>query len=54
MKAITGGLNKMAPAPVPVGWEELPVTLGSLMALIMNVNAPAAASNSLLSGFSLA
>ena len=49
-KAITGGLNSTAPRPVPVGWEELPVTLGSLIADRTNVNAPAAASRSLFSG----
>src|SRR3954453_18832016 len=51
-RAITGGLNKTAPSPVPVGWLELPVTEGSLIALSTKVNAPAAPSNRVDSGFS--
>src|SRR3954452_3200849 len=50
--AITGGLNRTAPSPVPVGWLELPVTEGSLIALSTNVNAPAAPSSRVDSGFS--
>src|SRR3954471_18684625 len=50
--AITGGRNRTAPAPVPVGWLELPVTDGSLIALSTNVNAPAAPSSSVDSGWS--
>src|SRR4051794_23323427 len=50
--AITGGRKRIAPAPVPVGWLELPVTDGSLIALSTKVNAPAAPSSSVDSGFS--
>src|SRR4051812_47475284 len=50
--AITGGRNSTAPRPVPVGWLELPVTEGSLIALSTKVNAPAAPSSSVDSGFS--
>src|SRR5215213_6191762 len=50
--AITGGRKRIAPTPVPVGWLELPVTLGSLIALSTNVNAPAAPSSNVDSGFS--
>src|SRR4051794_27576430 len=50
--AITGGLNRTAPRPVPVGWLELPVTEGSLIALSTKVNAPAAPSSRVDSGFS--
>src|SRR3954447_19134446 len=50
--AITGGRNRIAPAPVPVGWLELPVTDGSLIALSTKVKAPAAPSSSVDSGFS--
>src|SRR3954452_11579093 len=50
--AITGGRNRIAPSPVPVGWLELPVTDGSLIALSTNVKAPAAPSSSVDSGFS--
>src|SRR3712207_2612867 len=48
--AITGGRNSTAPAPVPVGWLELPVNDGSFTALSTKVNAPAAPSSSVLSG----
>src|SRR3954470_24154406 len=51
-RAITGGLNRTAPSPVPVGWLELPVTEGSLIALSTKVNAPAAPSSRVDSGFS--
>src|SRR3954452_16297050 len=51
-RAITGGRKRIAPAPVPVGWLELPVTDGSLIALSTKVNAPAAPSSSVDSGFS--
>src|SRR3954471_12313265 len=50
--AITGGRNRTAPRPVPVGWLELPVTEGSLIALSTKVNAPAAPSSNVDSGFS--
>src|SRR5215210_4286304 len=50
--AMTGGRKRIEPTPVPVGWLELPVTLGSLMALSTNVNAPAAPSSSVDSGCS--
>src|SRR3712207_4903904 len=49
-RAITGGRNSTAPAPVPVGWLELPVNEGSLTALSTKVNAPAAPSSSVFSG----
>src|SRR5215210_8041279 len=49
-RAITGGRNSTAPAPVPVGWLELPVTDGSLIALSTKVNAPAAPSRRVASG----
>src|SRR3954467_4328810 len=48
--AITGGRNSTAPAPGPVGWLELPVNEGSLIALSTKVNAPAAPSSSVFSG----
>ena len=48
-KAITGGRNRIAPTPVPVGCEELPVTEGSLMADRTKVKAPAAANSILFS-----
>src|SRR3954453_14124502 len=51
-RAITGGRNRTAPAPVPVGWLELPVTDGSLIALSTKVNAPAAPSSRVDSGCS--
>src|SRR3954449_8767196 len=50
--AITGGRKRTAPAPVPVGWLELPVTDGSLIALSTKVNAPAAPSSRVDSGCS--
>src|SRR3954451_14517639 len=50
--AMTGGRNSTAPAPVPVGWLELPVTEGSLIALSTKVNAPAAPSSRVASGCS--
>src|SRR3712207_1990002 len=49
---MTGGRNSTAPAPVPVGWLELPVTEGSLTALSTKVNAPAAPSSSVDPGSS--
>ena len=49
-KARTGGLNSTAPAPVPVGCEDEPVTEGSFTADSAKVKAPAAASRSLESG----
>src|SRR3712207_3881109 len=49
-RAITGGRNSTAPAPVPVGWLELPVNEGSFTALSTKVNAPAAPSSSVFSG----
>lgn len=52
-KAMTGGLNSAAPTPVPVGCEDDPVTLGSLIAESTKVKAPAVASRSLFSGCSL-
>src|SRR3712207_5900473 len=48
--AITGGRNRTAPAPGPVGWLELPVNEGSFTALSTKVNAPAAPSSSVFSG----
>src|SRR3712207_9396222 len=49
---MTGGRNSTAPTPVPVGWLELPVMLGSLIALRTKVNAPAAPSSRVDSGCS--
>ncbi|CAM5242350.1 hypothetical protein SHIRM173S_10511 [Streptomyces hirsutus] len=51
--AMMGGRNRMAPSPVPVGWEQLPVTEGSFSADRTKVNAPEAPSSSVLSGCSL-
>ena len=33
---MTGGLKRTAPTPVPVGWDEDPETLGSLIADLHN------------------
>ena len=49
---MTGGRKRTAPSPVPVGWLELPVTDGSLIADRTKVNAPAAPSSRRLSGCS--
>ena len=51
-RAITGGLNRIAPSPVPVGCELDPVTDGIFSAESTNVNAPAAPSSSFVSGSS--
>ncbi len=51
--AMTGGRNRMAPRPVPVGWEQLPVTDGIFSADRTNVNAPDAPSSRVDSGCAL-
>src|SRR5512143_330249 len=49
--AMTEGPNRIEPRPVPVGWEQLPVTEGSFKADKTNVKALQAASNSLARGY---
>jgi hypothetical protein len=51
--AITGGRKITAPSPVPVGWDDEPVTEGNLIAERTKVKAPAAPSNNVASGCSL-
>ena len=48
--AMTGGRKMMAPSPVPVGCDELPVTDGNLMADSTNEYAPTPPSSSFDSG----
>lgn len=48
--AMIGGRNRIAPSPVPVGCEQLPVTEGIFRADRTKVNAPAAPSSRVLSG----
>ena len=52
MGAMAAGPNSTAPRPVPVGWEQLPVTEGSFRAERTNVNAAATPSSMRCSGFS--
>ena len=51
--AMIGGRNRMAPSPVPVGCEQLPVTDGIFRADRTNVKAPDAPRSRVLSGCSL-
>ena len=48
---VTAGPNKTAPKPVPVGWDELPVTDGSFNEDNININAPETARRGFDSGF---
>ena len=50
---MTDGPNRIAPHPVPVGWEQLPVTDGSFKADRTNTNALEVPSSARAEGCSL-
>ena len=51
--AVIAGPKRIAASPVPVGWEQLPVTIeGSFSADRTKMNAPATASRGSISRFS--
>jgi hypothetical protein len=53
MGAIANGPNRIAPSPVPVGWEQLPVIDGSFSADRINVKAAETPRSILSSGFAV-
>jgi hypothetical protein len=52
MALITVAPKNTAPNPLPVGWDELPVTEGTCNDDIIKINAPLTANKGFISGFS--